>query len=141
MNLTLLLGVAVGVSAPTIKDPPKKDSTIVGEWFIESITTDGKLTRSLPGARYEFTTDGQLIDRRDEATSTPVFQYKVDPKADPPTLELGKQADDLFALSIYKVEGDTMLWCCSLDAKKRPKAFDAAAGSGQILTVLKRVKK
>jgi len=67
MNPTLILGVVVGVSAPTLKDPPKKESTIVGEWLIESTTMEGKPEQSHPSIRYEFTKDGQIIVRRDDA--------------------------------------------------------------------------
>jgi uncharacterized protein (TIGR03067 family) len=140
MNSALILGVVVGVSAPTIKDPPKKESTIVGEWLIENTTSNGNPQRTHPSIRYEFTTDGQLVARRDDAP-TSVSYYKVDSKADPPTIDVGNKADALVGLGIFKLEGDTMLWCVSFDNDKRPKAFEAANGSRQMLVVLKRVKK
>lgn len=139
MNPTLILGVVVGVSAPTLKDPPKKESTIVGEWLIESTTMEGKPEQSHPSIRYEFTKDGQIIVRRDDAP-TETFSYKVDPTADPPTIALGPKSNAL-SHGIVKVDGDKMLWCVSFDTHKWPKAFEAPAGSRQALVVLKRVKK
>jgi uncharacterized protein (TIGR03067 family) len=134
-----LLFCALAVSAPAPKDPPKKESTIVGEWLIESTTSDGKPERSHPSIRYEFTTDGQLIVRRDDAPTT-VSYYKVDPRADPPTIDVGEKANALVSPGVFKVDGDKLLWCSSWD-DKRPKALEAPNGSRQILVVLKRVKK
>jgi len=139
MNTTLILGVVVGVSAPGLKDPPKKETTIVGEWSIENATIDGKPEKSHPSIRYEFTKEGQLTIRRDDAP-TEAFSYKIDPTADPPTISLGEKPNAL-SRGIFKVDGDKMLWCVSFDTKKRPNAFEAPAGSRQMLVVLKRVKK
>jgi len=134
-----LLFCALAVSAPAAKEPPKEESTIVGEWLIESTTSDGKPETSHPSIRYEFTADGQLIVRRDDAPTT-VFYYKVDPRADPPTIDIGHKANALKSPGLLKVDGDKSLWCSSWD-DKRPKALEAPNGSRQILVILKRVKK
>jgi uncharacterized protein (TIGR03067 family) len=149
MNLTLILGVAVGVSAPTLKDPPKKEATIVGEWTVESIKQGGKENcNSCAGLSYEFTVEGQWLMRRDGATIkiTP-NEYMLNPKADPPTIDVTPRAVPGPALpraqrmiGIYKIEGDT-LTICFADGEERPTKFESPDGSRDVLVVLKRLKK
>lgn len=138
MTVSLFL-CALAVSAPAAKDPPKPEATIVGEWRIESMTSDGRPERTHPSIRFEFTTDGQLIVRRDDAPTT-VSHYRADPKADPPTIDVGETANALASPGLFRVDGDKLLWCSSWD-NKRPKALEAPNGSRQILVVLKRVRK
>jgi uncharacterized protein (TIGR03067 family) len=137
MTSSLLL-CALAVSAPGPKDAPKKESTIVGEWLIESTVSDGQPERSHPSLRYEFTADGRLIVRRDDEP-TAVQYYKVDPKADPPTIDVGEKAHAMVSPGLFKLDGDKLLWCSSWD-DKRPKALEAPKGSRQVLVVLRRVK-
>ena len=41
---------------------------------------------------------------------------------------------------IYKIEGDTATICVATFGKERPKTFESKKGTGDVLTVLKRVK-
>jgi uncharacterized protein (TIGR03067 family) len=147
MNATLILGVAIGVSAPAIKDPPKKDAGVVGEWVPESMTLGGKKMTTPVGVRYELTADGQWISLVEAMrVGMPASRYyRLDAKADPPTIDIitpsppeGARSDP--TLGIYKVEGDTMTVCYSL-GKDRPTKFESPEGSRAMLMVLKRVKK
>ena len=118
MNTTILLGVALCVSAPTLKDPPKKEAGVVGEWVPESMTLGGNKMTTPVGVRYELTADGQWISHV-EATRVGMpapRHYKLDAKADPPTIDFitptppeGARTDPIFG--IYKVEGDTLTVC------------------------------
>jgi uncharacterized protein (TIGR03067 family) len=148
MNTALLLGLAVGVSAPALKDPPKKDPAIVGEWVPESLSTGGKKaqhTITPAGLTYVFTGDGKWVTQRDGgvATFAPTREYKVDPKTDPPSIDVsGGLATAKSMAGIYMLEGDTLTICfAGPGAEERPKTFEPADGSRNIVMVLKRVKK
>jgi len=139
MNTALLLGVAIGVSAPALKDPPPKLEPIVGEWEIESVTMDGKRATSRVGIRYEFTADGQRISKSDRGDKPRSVKYKVDPKADPLAIDLIGPTDGAADRGIFRVEGHRMVFCFSFDSDTRPTKFESPAGSRLILMVLKRV--
>jgi uncharacterized protein (TIGR03067 family) len=145
MNVALILGVAVGVSAPGLKEPPKKDPGIVGEWVRESASMGGT-TIKLPDLQYEFTAHGLWITRRDGvAVKSYPDVYEWDSKADPPTIDKWPlvRLDDNRApspmLGIYQLEGDTLTIC--LGGNVRPKTFESPDGSRNLLLVLKRVKR
>ena len=152
MNVVLILGVAVGLSAPNLKDSTKKDTAIVGEWVPESMTMGGKMNLKPPaGMRYEFTADGQWISRREGAAAKGVPRdYKLDPKANPPTIDVAPIATAPAGvavaaaqpmLGIYKLEGDTLTICFGVNGEERPKTFESPEGSRVMMMVLKRVKK
>src|SRR5262245_42202479 len=124
MNLALILGVAVGVSAPGPKDPPKMDATIVGIWVLESILQGGKTPNVLAGAHYEFTADGQwILFREGVASKGPVREFKLDPKAIPATIDIADgPAAAAVMPGIYKLDGDTLTLCFGRDGE-RPKKF------------------
>lgn len=89
MNTTLL-GLALVVAAPNLKEPPKKAPEIVGQWTVESMNLGGKQNAKAPTEMiYEFTADGQWLIRRDGVTlkSAP-REVKYDTKANPPTIDV-----------------------------------------------------
>jgi uncharacterized protein (TIGR03067 family) len=145
---TILLGLATVLAAPALKDDPKKDSGIVGEWTLESTSLAGKAAKIAANLRYEFTADGQWLIRRDgvEMKSAP-RQYKVDPKAKPATFDVtyhspaGAAIAARNMLGIYKVEGDTLTICYTVGDGERPKSFEPEDGVRTAVMVLKRSKK
>ena len=145
---TLVLGLAIVIGAPGLKDPPKKDTGIVGEWIPESISMAGKAAKApASGLRYEFTIDGKWIIRRDgaDAKSTP-REYKVDAKADPKTIDVGSVTPAAAAparpmLGIYKVEGDTLTICFGTAGGERPTSFEPMENARAMVMVLKGAKK
>jgi uncharacterized protein (TIGR03067 family) len=146
MNATLFLGLAVSLSAPTIKDSPKPAPAIVGEWVPDSLTMGGVTTTAPEGRSYEFTAHGLWITRRDGvAVKSYPDVYELDSKADPPSIDKSPlvRLDDNRApspmLGIYQLEGDTLTIC--LGGEVRPKTFESPDGSRNLLLVLKRVKK
>src|SRR5262245_65547580 len=90
MNATVLAGLALVVSAPALKEPPKKTPDLTVEWVLESTTVAGT-TRPATGAElvYEFTRDEKwLIRRADKELPAANRGYKADPKAETPTIDL-----------------------------------------------------
>ena len=135
------MGLAVGVSAPALKDPPTKSETIVGEWEIESVTMGGKRATSRTGIRYEFTSDGQRITKSDRGDRPQSFKYHANATADPPTIDMVGPKDSAAGRGIYRIESDHLVFCFGFDANTRPTKFESPDGSRLILMVLKRVKK
>jgi uncharacterized protein (TIGR03067 family) len=143
----IFLAASIVVGAPALKDPPKKDSGIVGEWVVESTMLGGKAGKVASTLRYEFTADGQWIIRRDGAAVKAVpRQYKVNEKANPATIDITYQKDGAGGqppdmLGIYKIDGDTLTLCYTPGGGERPTTFEPADGVKVAVLVLKRVKK
>ena len=135
MYPTLLLGTALAVAAPGLKDRPKSDP-LVGVWQQESIGLDGKVAPELGDRRWEFTADGKHMRYRGaEKVWAEGVPYVVDPKAEPKALDMGR------ALAVYKVEGDTLTVCVAQnELKTRPTSFDMLKNSNTALYVFKRLK-
>jgi uncharacterized protein (TIGR03067 family) len=147
MNVALILGVAIGLSAPTLKDPPKKVSGVVGEWVLDSVTMRGKdCALMTKGARIDITADGRWINDSDrpDPKDGPTA-YVLDPKADPQAIDVGasRGINSLSPLrGIYKCKGDTLIICFSVLSNERPKSFDPPDDDSLVLhLVLKRVPK
>ncbi len=144
----IVLGTAILLGAPGLKDPPKKDAGIVGEWEMQPAAVAPKGgARPTPDLIYEFTADGQWILRRHGTVlKTVPREFKVDPRAKPATIDVTfSQAAGAVAtrnmVGIYKIEGETLTICFSPGGNtERPKSFERKAGVTVLLT-LKRVKK
>lgn len=141
-----LLGLALAVGAPNLKDK-EKAPTIVGEWEVESITTNGTRSAVGKGLQYTFTADGKwLIFRNGRETSPTINRgFTADAKPNPPTVDLTTSragGPEVRLIGIYKVDADT-LTICSTRAKgaDRPTRFEAPEGSGNTMYVLRRPKK
>jgi|SRR5262245_4445017 len=146
MNATQWLGLALSVAAPTLKDPPKKEAEVVGEWQVESLVIGGKVIEQPAGApvRYSFTKDGKwVISRSGKEVGGKGRAYKTDPKADPPTIDLLSEPgnpDGPFNLGIYAIQGDTLTLCMSTANLARPTKFEPAGAPRVATYVFKRVK-
>ena len=72
-------------------------------------------------------------------------KYTVDPSKKPKTIDYTVTNDGpqkgKTVLGIYEADGDSVKFCFSQPGQERPKDFTAKAGSGQTVSVWKRVKK
>jgi uncharacterized protein (TIGR03067 family) len=142
MNWFAAVGLAVVLTAPGPKDPPKKARpSVIGQWSCESIAFGGAVSPN-PGMTFEFTADGRVRQHKAGLGVIRDIEFKTDPAKDPAEFEwnLGNGAPT--CLGIYKVEGDT-LTLCYWDGPdgKRPDKFEAGAGTKLTIITLKRVEK
>src|SRR3954451_4894138 len=128
MTPALLLGVALGLGAPALKEKEKPPS-LVGEWVIQECTVGGK--PSPPGSnpnRWVFNTDGTRKIVGPDGKDLVGGQYANDPQVG--TLDLdSNQPIDAQYLCLFKVEGDTLTLNVGWQKAGRPAAFESPLGS------------
>src|SRR5690242_14009883 len=105
---SLLVGLALSIAAPALREKPAPAPTLVGEWVPESVTVGGRTVT--PGSdRWVFRTDGTwAISGRGQELDAGSFAW--DPKASPGTVDLasgvmGRSAN----LCRFQLDGDTLL--------------------------------
>ena len=136
-----LLALAVILTAPQGKNPPKKDApTVVGEWIAESAVEKGRPRKPPLGTTWAFTADAKSVltlGGRDPAEGT----YKIDAGKSPAEMDVSAGPTGNPLKAIFKVEGDTLTVALIDGGGDRPTAFESPAGSRVILMVLKRAQK
>src|SRR5262245_5095876 len=119
MNATQWLGLALSVAAPTLKDPPKKEAEVVGEWQVESLVIGGRVIERTAWSPVwcSITNDGEcVISGSGKEVVCKGREYTTDPNADPATIDLLSEPgnpDGPFNLGIYAIHGDTLTLCMS----------------------------
>jgi len=136
MNTTLMLTVFV-VGAPALKDAPKKESSIVGEWAVQSISVGG--TAGQPHAdRWEFKADGTFAIYSSGKTLES-SRYVSDAKVTLPTLDiLPAAAGSTEHLCNFRIDGDTLTLSVGHD-KVRPGRLEP--GERTTVWLMTRIKK
>jgi uncharacterized protein (TIGR03067 family) len=133
MYSSLLIGLSLTVGAPASKEAPKADpAKFAGEWVIEKYVNGGKVDDKRAGTEVKITAD-EITPGKE-----PPARYTLDPKADPPRIDL--TADNKTIPGIYKLEGDTLTICFPKGKGERPAKFESPDGSRIILMILKRAK-
>jgi uncharacterized protein (TIGR03067 family) len=147
MHATLLVSLAVAVGAPGVKEVPKKEPSLVGEWVGEKATAGGK-DRPVPagGIKFTFTADGKFTVHEGKREKPDEGTYKADTKKDPAEIDIFPPAEKAgrgTVRGIFKVEGDTLTLCFAggKDDAQRPTKFESPADSNVMLMTLKRAKK
>ena len=131
VGLVGLTGIAI--SAPGVKDAPKKDLPIVGEWLVLSI--DGQ--KAIPTV-CEFQTDGSLIISTQFGTAESSFRWKYEVAEKYAPARVDMTAGDTLHEGIFKIEGERLTICWREGRGKRPKEFGE---KGATLEVFERVKR
>ena len=145
MNWLPVVGLALVVTAPGVKDPPKKAEVpaIVGEWeCIELIARGRKLTAAelaTLGCGYEFMADGKVRSRfgGDPKDGT----YTTAPAKDPAEVDFQWAKNQTTKGGIYKIDKDSLTLCYTEGKGERPAKFESPAGSRIMLMTFKRVEK
>lgn len=133
------------LAAPALKDPPKSDFNIVGEWVVESQITNGREMKTAPGRKYHFMADGKYTQTTAKAKAPSKINrsYAIDTKTKPAAIDMktsvGLEQPNM--IGIVRQDGDTLTICYVGTGLERPKTFDAADGSNATVLIMKRVKK
>jgi uncharacterized protein (TIGR03067 family) len=149
MSSQLLLALALGlVTAPgdDASDKAKAQdlAAFQGVWRVDWIERDGEKTELDEDAVYTIKGNKWLKGDRE------ISSIEIDPGLMPKLLDLSRLVDDVRKGSkiegIYKIDGDTMQWCCYTGdgTKQRPTEFRAPKGwDGTLyhLTLVRRDKK
>jgi len=137
-----ILGVAVAVGAPALKDAPKKADSpgLVGAWACTSVTADNRpLTESVKaGIGLEFTSDGKLRTSKGgkpESEGT----YTADPTRDPAAVDFTVEPDGGLIRGIYEVGKETLTLCFEDVAEATRPATFSAAGATRVVVTFRRV--
>lgn len=140
MSTLVLLGLALGVGAPALKEKATP-ATLAGEWVIAECTVGGKPSPTGPTPNcWIFTGDGSRSIRAADGKELAGGSYTTDPKAG--TLDLmSTRAPEAPYLCRYKVDGDTLMLNVGWQKAPRPEALESPANSQCTLYVMRRVKK
>jgi uncharacterized protein (TIGR03067 family) len=140
---TMLVGLALAVAAPGLKNPPPGDPPIEGDWRLVEWLQGGTQVPFQDGTGVEFQPDGVRL-WRDGPTPPEARGYKLHPKTKPAAIDLIRPSDggptSTFP-SIYKVDGDTLVICIGEIGGERPTRFESPKGTGQMLMTFKRIAK
>jgi uncharacterized protein (TIGR03067 family) len=136
----LLFGLALAVGAPALKDPPKAESPILGDWALVEWVQHGTKMAFGEGSGVEFLPGGRRL-WRDGPGGSDERQYKLYPKTSPAEIDLIRTDAGPMSLvhpCIFKVEADKLVIAVGSPGGERPKALDTAA---TMLMTFSRVKK
>jgi len=142
MDVMRILLVFLTLSAPLgcAGDPSRGDlERLQGKWKIVSYIENGKETRAEDV--WEFAGD-KLLYLPDSSVYSIV---KLDAAQKPKRIEFDtitqKPAKvEKGFIGIYEFDADTVKFCIAKPGKESPNTFDSRAGSGLIITILRRVK-
>ena len=105
MYPSLCLTLALTVSAPAGKDPPKKEApSLAGEWAVESAVIGGKRDDPPAGTTWAFTADGKsvLSIAGGKGTGPGPTRIRWDAKKDPAQVDIAAGPKGMPMKGIYK---------------------------------------
>ena len=138
-----------------VKTGKEDKDALQGTWVAESGVSMGESIKELEGAVFTFSGDTFKIKPK-EGDVVPTGSYKTDNSKSPKQIDMitkGPGGKDMTALSIYKIDGDTLTICAGASSSSttvnpdgtesepvitqgpRPTAFDSKKG---VMIVLKR---
>lgn len=141
MFTTMIAALALTVSAPKLKDPPKPPA-IHGTWELKEYLTGGAQMPIADGTTHEYTSDGKrILKNTGDSEYDRSFQLvKDDPKAIDLFRTLPGNPTEHYK-GIFKVEGDTFTICIGTVGGARPTKYESTDENGAILMTFKRAKK
>jgi uncharacterized protein (TIGR03067 family) len=129
--IPLLVAGSLLVGAPVpkaLKQPNRDQTAILGTWRMVSHSMDGKPSDASTVC-YRFEPDGKLFCVHTDTGHESPMGYALDPTGDPKRMEWRSDANGPVYPSIYKLDGDTLLWTAPTQpGGPRPTEFAPAKG-------------
>jgi len=139
----ILFGLALAAAAPAPKDAPKAravESSLLGQWVVESHVASGKLLRPIgKPERITITKDRWIVVTNGESDANLTLGPTNDPAHIDVWVPVQGNEMDANARGIYKLEGDTLTVSYRLGGERATK-FESLPKSGVYLMTLKRIK-
>jgi uncharacterized protein (TIGR03067 family) len=139
---TFLLGLAISVGAPTLKERPTDEPNILGDWKLMEWIQDGNKIAVGANTGVEFLPDGKRL-WRDGPGEPEERRYKLYPKTSPTQIDLIRTDAGPVPLvypCIFKFDGDNLIIAVGKADGDRPKTFDPASAH-MVMTFLRLKKK
>lgn len=119
-------------------DEPADDPGLQGTWKLASIAQEGTVVKASQGpAQVTLVISGinfvMGIDGQEGAS-----QFRVNPAAQPPSLDVRRMVDGKTVKWIYQLENDTLEICSVGEEAPRPTDFSTNPGDGKASMVFKR---
>jgi uncharacterized protein (TIGR03067 family) len=140
----LLVGLALTIGAPNLKEPPPMGPPLVGRWECTALTISGKADLEWKGQEWEFTAEGGWVVYRDGkdiggiSRTNKARTYKADPKAGIGDIDLCERTDGVAQPALFKVDRDTLDLSIRFTDGTRPADFEP--GDGLMTYTFRRVK-
>jgi uncharacterized protein (TIGR03067 family) len=138
----VLLGLLTGAAGDASDKARAKDlAAFQGQWRVRWVERDGRKVELAGDAVYTIQRTRWLLGDR------AISSIAIDPGCTPKLLDLTRLIDDArkgFTMEgIYKIEGDTMVWCVYTGegVKQRPQEFRAPPGWDGTVYHLTRVQR
>ena len=135
-----LFGLTIAVAAPAIKDPPKAEPSILGDWKLTEWLLDGSAAGVGSNDGVAFLPGGKRLWRT--GPGDPEERgYKLYPRTNPARVDMIRaDAGDGQTVHpcIFKVEGDTLVIAVGRPGGERPKSFEGAAYMKMTYTRIKK---
>jgi len=140
--LVLALGPLTAAADDALEKAKAKDlAAFQGEWRVRWVERDGEKIELDADAVYTIKGNKWLQGDRE------ISSIEIDPSYNPKLLDLtrliGDEKKGFKMEGIYKIEGDTMVWCCYTGegSKQRPQEFRAEPGWDGTVYHMTRVKR
>jgi uncharacterized protein (TIGR03067 family) len=137
--------LAAAVTGADDKDEGTKDELkkFAGTWRTVSMISDGREIEMDPFSDSEQVYEGTKVVFRFEGETRSEASVRLDPGASPKTIDLTYGTGALKGVvrkGIYKIDDNRITICWTSLQGERPTEFQGKAGSGNQLTVLRRVE-
>lgn len=139
MTPIALLGLALGLGAPALKERPAPEASIRGEWQVTKRFDRGRPSEDRN--HWTFGADGNAEIRNPSGQIASTLTYTVSVDGKLKTLDFHEsQANGRAELrqAIYRIVGDTMTISWTLGGTPRPTSVDPATGHDTV--ILERVR-
>jgi uncharacterized protein (TIGR03067 family) len=139
--LVLALGPLTAADDALEKAKAKDLAAFQGEWRVGWVERDGEKIELGPDAVYTIKGNKWLLGGRE------ISSIEIDPGTNPRLIDLTRLINDgkkgFKMEGIYKIKGDTMVWCCFTGegVKQRPREFRAERGWDGTVYHMTRVKR